>query len=348
MKFGVATVAQLTDFDQIIDVRSPAEFAEDHVPGAINCPVLDDAQRIEVGTLYKQVSPFAARRVGAAYAAEAIGRHIRERFLDRPKHWRPLIMCWRGGQRSGAMVTVLRAVGWDACQLEGGYKAFRAQVMTELTALPRQFPWRVVAGPTGSAKTHLLQAMARHGAQILDLETLACHKGSVLGALPHAAQPGQKKFETLLWQTLRGFTPTKPVWVEAESRKIGRVHLPDPLMDAMRGGEVFAVTAPLEARVHFLLNEYRHFLADPESLKDCLNALRALRGNATIKRWQHWIDQGQFTELVTALLQEHYDPAYHASQARNFAQLDEGHLLKADSLDPRAIDALARFAAART
>jgi len=348
MKIGVATVAQLTDFDQIIDVRTPAEFAEDHVPGAINCPVLDDNQRIEVGTLYKQVSPFAARRVGAAYAAEAIGRHIRERFLDKPKHWRPLIMCWRGGQRSGSMVTVLRAVGWDACQLEGGYKAFRAKVMTELTELPQRFQWRVITGPTGSAKTHILQALVRQGAQALDLETLACHKGSVLGADPIEAQPGQNKFETQLWLALQGFKAEQPVWVEAESRKIGRVHIPDQLIAAIRCAEVFAVTAPLEARVRFLMSEYGHFLAEPEKLKECLNALRALRGNETIKRWQTWIDQGLFPELVAALLNEHYDPAYHSSQSRNFTQLDEGHILKADTLDPPAISALAQQAVSRT
>lgn len=346
MKIGVATIAQLAEFDQIIDVRSPAEFAEDHVPGALNCPVLDDAQRAEVGTLYKQVSPFAARRVGAAYVAEAIGRHIRGHFSDKPKHWRPLIMCWRGGQRSGAMVTVLRAVGWDACQLEGGYKAFRTQVMADLATLPQRLQWRVITGPTGSAKTHMLQALAGEGGQVLDLEALARHKGSVLGAFPIAHQPSQKAFETCLWQALRQFSVDRPVWVEAESRKIGCLHVPEQLIGAVRGAEPFAISAPLTARVDFLLAEYHYFLDNPTQLKQRLDSLRALRGNDTINRWQAWVDQGQFRALVTALLTDHYDPAYAASQRHDFRPQDEHHQCRLDALTPAAIAAQARQLAA--
>jgi tRNA 2-selenouridine synthase len=122
------TVADLDQYDEIIDVRSPAEFAEDHIPGAINCPVLDNEQRIVVGTMYKQVSAFEAKKIGAAMVAENIGRHLRANFLDRPKHWKPLIYCWRGGNRSGSMATVFRAIGWQAGQLQGGYKAYRSHV----------------------------------------------------------------------------------------------------------------------------------------------------------------------------------------------------------------------------
>lgn len=341
MKIGVATVTQLADFDEIIDVRSPAEFAEDHIPGAINCPVLDDAQRSEVGTLYTQVSPFAARRVGAAYVAAAISRHLRECFIDKPKHWRPLIMCWRGGQRSAAMTTVLRAVGWDACQLEGGYKAYRRRVMSELEELPRQFTWRAVVGPTGSGKTRLLAALARRGGQVLDLEALAGHRGSVLGALPELTQPGQKCFETLLWQALRGFSHEAPVWVEAESRRIGRLYLPNTLLAAIREAEPFVVEAPLAVRTQFLLTEYAHWLGAPEKLKACLDALRSLRGNETIARWQEMIDAGRFAELVAELLEAHYDPAYRSSQARHFAVRDESRRLVGGALDEASLAALA-------
>ena len=177
MKPGLTQLVRYADlaaFDEIIDVRTPAEFAEDHAPGAINCPVLDDAQRVEVGTLYKQVSPFAAKKIGAAYVAENVARHLRERFLDRPKSWRPLVMCWRGGERSGAMTHILRRVGWDAQQLDGGYKAYRRLVVDTLVEQPRDFAFQVVCGATGSGKSRLLQALAARGAQVLDLEALAC------------------------------------------------------------------------------------------------------------------------------------------------------------------------------
>ncbi|HQR03546.1 MAG: tRNA 2-selenouridine(34) synthase MnmH [Proteobacteria bacterium] len=347
MKIGVATVAQLFAFDAILDVRSPAEFADDHVPGAENTPVLDDAQRAEVGTLYKQVSPFAARRLGGAYVAEAVGRHIRTRFQTRPKHWRPLVMCWRGGMRSGAMSTVLRAVGWDAHQLEGGYKAFRHQVLADLDAWPAGFDWKVVAGPTGSAKTRVLQALARRGAQVLDLETLAAHRGSVLGSLPGTPQPGQRTLDTRIWQALRGFTTDRPVYVEAESRKIGDLQLPKALVTAMRDGQVHPVEAPLAARVDFLLRDYSYWLEQTEDLCSRLDALRMLRGAQAVARWQEWSVSGRHAELVTALLEEHYDPAYRTSQARNFtARLAPP--LHADTLDDAGVDALATALMDRT
>ena len=197
-------LADLASFDAIIDVRSPAEFAEDHIPGAINCPVLDDEQRIVVGTLYKQVSPFEARKIGAALVSENIARHLRAHFLDKAKDWKPLIYCWRGGNRSGSMTTVFRAVGWKAVQLDGGYKTWRSHVVTQLENLPQAFTFRVVCGATGSGKTRILQAIADLGEQVLDLETLASHKGSVLGVLPGQPQPSQKSFETSLLTVLAG------------------------------------------------------------------------------------------------------------------------------------------------
>ncbi len=222
MLFRTANLSQLAEFDEIIDVRTPAEFAEDHIPGAINCPVLSDEERITVGTLYKQVSPFEARKVGAALVAKNIAHHIETRFHAHPKSWRPLVYCWRGGQRSGAMSIILAQVGWAAHKLEGGYKAYRREVLEKLDTLPATFNYRVVCGATGSGKSRLLAALAANGAQVLDLEGLAQHRGSVLGGLPQQAQPAQKRFDTPLVQTLQGFDPKQPVFVEAESNKIGR------------------------------------------------------------------------------------------------------------------------------
>lgn len=348
MKPGLASIDDLaaTVFDEIIDVRSPCEFAEDHLPGAINCPVLDDAQRIEVGTLHKQDSPFAAKRIGAAYVSENIARHLRERFLDRPRTWRPLIVCWRGGQRSGAMTTVFRRIGWDACQLEGGYKAYRKQVVDMLAELPRRFRFRVICGATGSGKSRTLQALGDLGEQVLDLEELACHKGSVLGVLPDRPQPSQKAFESRLLLALRACDPARPLFVEAESRKIGSLHLPDALIDTMRAGECLTIEASLEARVDFLLRDYDYFLQAPDWLNTRLDALRNLQGNETVARWQALASAGNWRELVGELLATHYDPLYQRSQNRNYSGFTAPRAFRADDLGPEEIARLAREIAA--
>jgi len=315
----IATIDDLAGFDAIIDVRSPAEFAEDHLPGAINCPVLDDAQRAEVGTLYKQVSPFEARKVGAALVSENIARHLREHFMDREKSWRPLIYCWRGGQRSGAMTLVFRQIGWDARQLEGGYKSYRRQVVDALADLPGRFRYRVVCGATGSAKSRVLQALAAQGAQVLDLEELAAHKGSVLGVLPDRPQPSQKSFESSLLRELQRFDPQRPVFIEAESRKVGCLQVPDKLIETMRGSRCLTIEAPMEARVDFLLRDYAYFVQDADWLVRRLEALRNLRGNEIVNHWIELVRQNDWPVFVREMLEKHYDPLYQRSQNTNYA-----------------------------
>ena len=157
----ILEIAQFTkernQFDAIIDVRSPAEFALDHIPGAINCPVLNNEERAEIGTLYKQVSPFAAKKLGAAIVSRNIALHLEQSFLDFPREWRPLIYCWRGGERSGALTHVLNRIGWKAMQLEGGYQGFRRVVIDDLEHAAKQFDFQVICGMTGSGKTRILQ-----------------------------------------------------------------------------------------------------------------------------------------------------------------------------------------------
>ena len=343
-RHGVTQVEQLegySGFDEIIDVRTPAEFADDHIPGSLNCPVLDNDQRIEVGTLYKQHSPFDAKKIGAAYVAENIARHLRQSFFDRPKSWRPLIVCWRGGQRSGAMTLILRRVGWDAQQLQGGYKAYRTQVLASLAELPRQLRYTVVCGATGSGKSRLLQALARHGEQVLDLEELACHKGSVLGVLPDAPQPSQKMFESRLRVALQALDPARPVFVEAESRKIGVLQVPDALLETLRASPCLTIEATLEARVAFLLRDYDYFLSAPAWLNSRLDVLRNLHSRDTIERWQDYATNGAWPTLVHELLAQHYDPLYRRSQTRHFAGLDTPRSFSTDDLTPAGIDALA-------
>lgn len=328
-------------YDAIIDVRSPSEFAEDHLPGAINCPVLDDDERARVGTLYKQVSPFEAKKVGAALVARNIAQHIETRFLDRPRQWKPLIYCWRGGQRSGAMTTIFRQIGWNANKLEGGYKAWRQHVVAQLAVLPQRFSYRVVCGATGSGKSRVLQALAAAGAQVVDLEALACHKGSVLGVLPGQPQPSQKMFEAQLLQALAGLDDQRPVYVEAESRKIGRLQVPDALIESMRRARCLAIEAEPAARVDFLLRDYDYFLADPEWLKRRLASLRELRGAAVVAHWQGLADAGAWRELVEELLTQHYDPLYRASQQRNYADFGAPAVFRSDDLAPAGIERLA-------
>jgi tRNA 2-selenouridine synthase len=337
-----ATVAQLDLFDEVIDVRSPAEYAEDHVPGAASCPVLDDAERAAIGTLYKQVSPFDAKRRGAALVSRNIARHLETAFAGRGRDWRPLVYCWRGGKRSGAMTHVLREVGWQAAQLEGGYKAYRRAVVAALETLPRRFRYIVLCGETGSAKSRVLEALAAAGAQVLDLERLAQHRGSVLGNLPGTPQPTQKMFETLVWDRLRRLEPAVPVFVEAESKKIGQLQVPDALLESMRASDCARVEAPVAARVAFLIGEYRHFLEDPAALKAQLDCLTGLYGKDTIGGWQALADRGEWERLVAELLTAHYDPAYHRSTDRNYARLAEAHVVRPRDLSPASIAGVAQ------
>jgi len=338
---NVVTVAQLAEFDEVIDVRSPSEFAEDHVPGAINCPVLDDAERAAIGTLYKQISPFDAKKRGAALVAKNIARHIEGTFAAHGRDWRPLVYCWRGGKRSGAMAHILSEIGWHAAQLEGGYRAYRRSVLAQLAELPQKYRYRVVCGTTGSAKSRLLQALALAGAQVLDLEDLACHRGSVLGTLPATPQPAQKMFESLVWDALRKLEPEHAVYVEAESKKIGQLQVPEALLACMRASPCVQIEAPLAERVGFLLQEYGHFLGDPEDLKAKLDCLAGLHSKDTVARWKGQIERAQWDALVADLLENHYDPAYRRATLKNFEHLAKAQVLRPAKLD---VDALKHMA----
>jgi tRNA 2-selenouridine synthase len=311
---------ELDRFDAIIDVRSPSEFAEDHIPGAINCPVLDDEERARVGTLYKQVNSFEAKKVGASLVARNIARHIDALFIAQEKDWKPLVYCWRGGNRSGSMAHILAKIGWPAIQLEGGYKAYRRHVNEALADLPPRLTFNVICGTTGSGKSRLLQTLARHGAQVLDLEKLASHKGSVLGKSPDEAQPTQKSFESAIWNTLRQFSNDQVVFVESESKKIGSLRVPDILMEKMRLSPCISLALSTSERVRLLMEEYEHFVKDPQSLNNQLDCLASLHGKEKISRWQNMAIAGHIEMLVEELLTLHYDPAYLKSIERNFRE----------------------------
>ncbi len=338
---GVATVAQLAEFDTVIDARAPAEYAEDHLPRAISLPVLNDEERARVGTLYKQVSVFEAKKLGAALVAKNIARHIEAHMLDKPKSWRPLVYCWRGGQRSGAFTHILREIGWDAHRIQGGYKSWRHHVIEQLALLPPQVKFRVVTGATGSGKSRLLEALAARGGQVLHLEQLAAHKGSVLGNLPGQPQPSQKGFESQLLAALSRLDLALPVFVEAESRKIGRLQLPDALLDAIRRAAGLRIDASLQARVEFLLRDYDYAVADPAWLNERLGQLKGLQSKETLERWHSLIADGDFPALVEELLTLHYDPLYQRSQASNYNSFEAAIRYATDRLDAAALDRLA-------
>jgi tRNA 2-selenouridine synthase len=319
MRTDTATVAELDQFDSCLDVRSPSEFAEDRIPGSLNLPVLDDAERARVGTLYKQVSPFLARKVGAALVARNIARHLEDSLLGHDRAWKPLVYCWRGGKRSASLTIVLREIGWDARQLDGGYKAFRGHVIAQLEQLPARLRLCVVCGLTGSGKSRLLAALATQGAQVLDLETLAAHRGSVLGGLPQHPQPSQKAFETSLWEALRALDPRRTVYVESESRKIGTLRVPESLIAAMWSSPCVRVEADRSARVALLMGESAHFLTDTALLAEKLGALSTLHGRRRIAEWLQLAAEGRFEEFVADVLEQHYDPAYTRSITNHFA-----------------------------
>ncbi|GAP34567.1 tRNA 2-selenouridine(34) synthase MnmH [Piscinibacter sakaiensis] len=335
-------LARLDGYAQVIDARSPAEYAADRLPGAVNWPVLDDAERALVGTEYAQVSPFEARKRGAALVARNIAALIERHLADTPRDWQPLVYCWRGGQRSGALALVLGQIGFRVAQLEGGYQAFRRAVVAGIDALAPPLALRVIGGPTGSGKSRLLQALAAEGAQVLDLEALARHRGSVLGGLPGDAQPTQKAFETALWCVLRRLDPARPVWVESESRRIGALRVPGALIEAMHRAPCLQVEMPRAARVALLMADYAHFVQDTAAFCARLDALRELRGHARIDGWQAAARAGRLAEVVDELLEVHYDPGYAASSRRHFARLGEAARVRLDDGSPASLAAAAR------
>ncbi len=312
-------LARLDEFSTLIDARSESEFALDRLPDAVNWPSLTDAERIVIGTEYVQVSPFLAKKRGAALVARNIAAHIEREVLDKPKDWRPLVYCWRGGTRSGSLSTVLDQIGFRVHRLEGGYQAYRRAVIAALDELPARFQYRVICGSTGSGKSRLLQVLRVQGAQVLDLEALANHRGSVLGLVPGRPQPGQKQFESRVWDALRHFDAARPVYIESESKKVGDLRVPLALIERMRASPCLRLDLTLDARVALLLEDYGHFVTDTAAFCERLDALRATRGNEVVNAWQAGAHAGRTPEVVRELLVQHYDPIYAQSMKRNFS-----------------------------
>ena len=312
------SVDALAAFPERLDVRSPAEFALDHLPGAVNLPVLDDAERARIGTLYTG-SAFEARRLGAALVARNIAAMLDGAFAAKARDWQPLVYCWRGGQRSRALAHVLNEVGWRAMQLDGGYRAYRRHVVEQLETLPSRVPFVVLCGLTGSGKSRLLAALAAAGAQTLDLEAMACHRGSLLGEFPGVVQPSQKAFETALAAALGAFDPARVVFVESESKRIGKLQLPEMLLGRMRRGRSLTLVAAQALRVALIKEEYGSCMDNPAPLVQRLGPLTPLVGRAVLKRWEVFAAEKDWDALIGELLSLHYDPLYTRSLQRHFS-----------------------------
>ena len=331
--------AKIDKFDTVIDVRSPAEFADDHIPGAINLPVLDDQQRAEIGRIYTEINPFTAKRVGAALVAQNIAAHLQTPLKDKARDWRPLIYCWRGGQRSGAMAQIFSNIGWHSSVIDGGYKSYRRHVLDCLDQLPEHLSLMIVSGQTGTAKTHILRAASAKGALIIDLEKLACHRGSLLGSEPGQLQPSQRYFESKLCQALKQCAIGQPILVEAESNKIGNIHVPPAFWAAMRHAPVIRVTAPIDARVNFLQRDYAHMVSHPELIMPLLSKLKHRHSAKQLYAWNEMIERKDWPNFIKSLLKTHYDPSYERSSGARLAR--EMGCIAATTLDHDDLDRLA-------
>lgn len=339
---ALARMVSGAGFSTIIDARSEGEFALDHLPGAVNWPSLNDEQRIVIGTMFKEKGGFEAQKRGAAWVAENIARHIEREVLSLPKTWQPLVYCWRGGKRSGALSMVLGQIGFQVTVLDGGYKAFRAAMLAWLDAHMAAFRFVVVCGTTGSGKTRLLHALHRQGAQVLDLEALACHRSSVLGRVPGVEQPSQKSFDMQIWHVLRQMDPQRPIFVEAESRKVGNLSVMDGLMDAMRVSPCIDLQLPLAERIDLLMEEYPFFVSDTQAFAQRLDALINLKGKAVVDAWKAALAAGDVHSVVHSLLETHYDPTYLKSISRNFRQHAQAQVVSPRDRHQGSFDELAQ------
>ncbi|MCE6959117.1 tRNA 2-selenouridine(34) synthase MnmH [Cereibacter sphaeroides] len=345
MALRCSDLALLIDhgFDDVIDVRSPAEWQEDRIPGAINLPVLDNEERARVGTIYKQVNPFSARKIGAALVARNAARHIEDTLADRTGGWRPLVYCWRGGQRSNSFAMILGQIGWRVEVLEGGYKTWRGLVVRELYETPIRPRVVVIDGNTGSAKTELLAHLAAQGVQTLDLEGMANHRGSLFGARA-GGQPQQRGFESALAVALSRLDPARPVVVEAESSKVGDLRLPPGLWKAMQAAPRIEVSAPVAARAAYLVRAYRDLVADGVRLARVIDLLRPLHPAKTIEGWLLMAASGDHETLAAELMERHYDPRYARHRDRSGAPREVVETASLDDLPALAARVAERVA----
>ena len=308
----------------IIDVRSPSEHEAERILESINIPLFSDPERAIIGTIYKQEGEMVARRHAVKIISPKIPAIIDE-IVSLKKHGQTLVVyCWRGGLRSEAVASLLSVAGIDCMRITGGYKAWRAQVLKDLAQCQLSDRAIVLHGHTGTGKTELLQALKESGVQVVDLENLASHRGSVFGALGLGPQPSQKNFDAALRKELKGLSPG-PVVLEAESRKIGRLSIPDCILNAIRDGKPVLVKGSLLKRSERIAGDYLRCQsedgAEIEQAVELLGYLKERLGAKMIAMIEGMVRGGQILEAVTLLLTDYYDPLYNKQieRARPFS-----------------------------
>ncbi len=299
----------------LLDVRTPTEYAQGHVPGAVNLPLFSDEERAEVGTLYKQVSPERAFLKGLDFAGAKMSWYVKEAMRLAPGR-SVAVHCWRGGQRSGSVGTLLSFAKFDVKVLEGGYKAYRHHVLEQLAL--RNHKYVVLGGKTGSGKTLILNQLAALGEQVVDLEGLAHHKGSAFGALGELPQPTVEQFENDLWSELSKLDPGRRIWVENESRNIGKVFVPNELFDHIKSSPLVHLEIPFEERTKYLVEGYANFPKE-EIIASLLKITKRMGGN-NVKKALEAYEAGDVTK-ATAIALHYYDKTYtHSTSKGNFSQ----------------------------
>lgn len=300
--------------------------------------MLDDGQRAQVGTVYKQVSAFDARKLGAAMIAANAARHIAGPLAGHGGGWRPLLYCWRGGMRSNAFATILRQIGWRAEVVEGGYKAWRRLVVARVSEQSVEAPVWVLDGDTGSGKTAVLAALARRGVQVIDLEGLANHRGSLFGTMP-GGQPTQAMFEGRLAAALEALDPARPVVMEAESSRIGERSLPKSVWQAVANAPRLRLEVPVGERARFTAATYREITGEPGEVEAIVAKLAPVHPRERIAEWRAMARRGDWQALAEALMREHYDPRYRHTRDRRAAR--ERGAIAVPRLDGPGIEAAA-------
>jgi tRNA 2-selenouridine synthase len=310
---------------QVVDVRSPAEFDEGHVPGAVNLPLLNDAQRAAVGIAYKAEGASQARMTAMELVSPGLTSYLTSLAAlarSQPRGRRLAIMCWRGGDRSRNVVLLLALIGIHVVRVTGGYRAYRREVVGFLESWRPPVPVITLYGPTGAGKSALLRALREVGSSLagprpwpLDLERLALHRGSLLGGLNQSHTRRQKDFDALLWEELRR-TGGDYLVLEGEGARIGAIHLPGCIANAIRGGRPVLLSAPVEQRCRRIIEEYlpeKWDEADVARFRRSLGLIGGRLGRDTLASLETAFDDGRFTDVVTGLLVGYYDPLYSKS-----------------------------------
>lgn len=293
----------------LIDVRTPQEYAEGTIGEAVNVPLYLDDQRIVVGTAYKQESPEVAKRIAMKYVSERLPE-IYDAILELEKEEKPLVLfCARGGMRSQSLYQLLKSLGHEVWVIEGGYKAYRHVVIEETIRLSEEKTFVVLHGNTGVGKTYILNALTNFGEPVIDIEGLAKHRGSMLGRVGLMPQPTQKTFEHLIYEALKN-QAEKYVFVEAESKRLGRNTIPDCLLYAMKSGKHLWIEATLEQRSNILVHEYMAEESHKEAICEVLEMFRKHVGNESVETMRLDVLSGKGHETAKILMEQYYDPKY--------------------------------------